>query len=157
MLDALQTMLDKWLGGDEAAGETKETAPSDEPVVTFDETRALAAVGQRHSILKRVVEAFLANVPSQIEAIKDAQAQGDHETAEREAHSVKGAAACIAAERLRQEALSVEMAQRGGDFQRAAELMPGLEIEFRTLRRALLNRPWLAPSRESTEPRSTLR
>jgi HPt (histidine-containing phosphotransfer) domain-containing protein len=104
------------------------------------EPEPAAPAFDRHSLLERlmgdeelvadVVVAFLQEGPGQVEAIADAHARGDIAATQRLAHRVKGAAANLSALRLQQIASALETACREGRADRAALLVPRLQLEF---------------------------
>ena len=77
------------------------------------------------------------DLPRQIEALKGYLAADDDQGAERQAHSIKGAAANIGAERLRALAMKMERAGKAGDLNRIREQIAALEFECRSLLEAL--------------------
>ena len=90
--------------------------------------RSLAAV---------VVEGFLGDIPKQIDALKGFAAVDDLRAVERQAHTIKGAAATVSADALAAVALSVELAGRAGDLETAGNGIAELERQFQRVRRTM--------------------
>ena len=102
----------------------------------FDEAAALSFAGGDVELLRNVVTVFRGDVPRRIEQFKAAVQVGDGTTAERSAHSIKGAAANVGGERLRVAAYRIEALCRDGEYKQAAALIPGLDLEFAALLQA---------------------
>ena len=98
--------------------------------IVFDYDTALNTAGRKPERLKRLVRAFMADVPRRIEALSSALLRGDKQVAEREAHSLKGAAANLAAECLRGHAGEAESACQSGDLSAAEKIVPVLSADF---------------------------
>ena len=101
----LYTVLLRWLPeappAPPAAG--SDGAPADEtvpPVPGLDLAQALRFVGGRAAVLRRVLRQFADHYRDGLAGVREALAAGDNATAGRGAHSIKGAAASIAAERV---------------------------------------------------------
>jgi two-component system sensor histidine kinase/response regulator len=91
-----------------------------------DLIQALETAGGRPDRLKRIFKAFLDDIPKRMLSLAVALQQAGRATAEREAHSIKGAAANIAAIELRASAFEVERACKSGELEQAAKLIPSL-------------------------------
>ncbi len=116
-----------------AAETTQET-----PAPVFDLDAAMRIVGGDGALLKEVIKVFLDDVPKRIANMKDALIAGNTSTAERCAHSIKGASGNVGGERLRQMAYHLETACRDNDVKQAATLTAELETELAALRTELL-------------------
>jgi PAS domain S-box-containing protein len=95
----------------------------------LDYETALQRLGNDRELLEEVLEAFLISVPSLLQRIKAAIHAADCQLVQREAHSLKGAAAAIGANRLRETALRLEIAARDGEVDKSLALEPVLEKE----------------------------
>lgn len=84
-----------------------------------------------------VTEAFLADMPRQIEGLRAFLEQGDAQGSGRQAHSIKGAAAAVGGERLRATAREIEQAADLGDLCAAQAGMDELEKQFFLLKQAM--------------------
>ncbi len=84
--------------------------------------------------------AFEDEVPSKLQLLKKALESGAPSIVERLAHSLKGAAANIGAERLKAEAFRMELAARKETLEKARTLVAGLEREVSAVLGFLKNR-----------------
>jgi HPt (histidine-containing phosphotransfer) domain-containing protein len=83
-----------------------------------------------HELIVRVIDIFRTDVPRQIHALREFLERADAPGALRYAHSIKGAAANVGAERLRSVALDMEKSATAGDVAAVRGLMADLEAEF---------------------------
>ena len=135
---ALAEVLARWLGPDT----TDAVATAVEEVI--DVTESTLPVLDRETLVERlfgdpdlvaeILDVFRDDVPSKLTGLRDALAQSDVETVTRLAHTVKGAAANVCAEALREVAMQVEHASREGDLERAASMLDALDAEFERFR-----------------------
>ncbi len=127
-LDALRDMVQKHGvgGGEEPARDTDATPPRRGPVPVFDRATALRIVGGNASLLQRVVAAFEAELPAQVEKLEQAMEARDFPGARQLAHSVKGAAMSVAATELRALAERIERAATDEDPAELERLSPDL-------------------------------
>jgi len=77
-----------------------------------------------------IFKAFLEDIPHQIEKLKELLQAGDSHAAGRQAHSIKGAAANVGGERLRELALKMEKAADANDLGTVGGLIAELENRF---------------------------
>ncbi len=97
---------------------------------TLDREEVLQRVGGKERILKKVWRVFRDDVPLQIETLKKALDEGDNELVERQAHSLKGAAANIGAKIMSGKAFELEQALKEKKINNVHLLCKGLEMEF---------------------------
>jgi len=91
------------------------------------------------SLAAEIMELFLLNVPKQILLLKSLLAEGDAHAVRIQSHSIKGAAANIGGERLRDVALKMEEAAKAGELCAAQGYLAELEAEFVQLREEIAN------------------
>jgi len=84
-------------------------------------------------LVREIIEVFLKDIPLQMEKLKEDLQNGDTAVIQRQAHTIKGAAANINAELLRQAAWEVEMAAKEGNREKARTLVPTLKKRFEDL------------------------
>ena len=82
-------------------------------------------------VVQSILEQFESSAVAQFEGIRQAIEQNDAESAGKQAHALKGAAATLAAESLRRAALALEESGRAGAINRLKE-------EFETLSEELM-------------------
>jgi HPt (histidine-containing phosphotransfer) domain-containing protein len=103
----------------------------------FDESAFLNRIMGNRGLAKKVVEAFLGDIPLQIDILEQALADTDIELVTRQAHSIKGAAASINAGQIRDLAAAMEITGRSGDISAVAGDMPLLRQMFDDLKKRL--------------------
>ncbi len=106
-------------------------------VPVYDSSGMLARLMHNADLAKSVTCRFLESAPAQIETLRRSLEIGDLATAEREAHSIRGAAAYLGGERLRCAASELEEATRGGDLCVATKLLGDLQKQFEALKEAI--------------------
>jgi HPt (histidine-containing phosphotransfer) domain-containing protein len=84
-----------------------------------------------------VAAGFLEDIPQQIATLKGCLETGDAPGAERQAHSIKGAAANVGGERLREVALEMEKAGKAGEMDEVQAHMADLAMQFDQLKQAM--------------------
>jgi len=99
----------------------------------FDRAELLDRVDGDEELLAELVGIFLEDAPRQMAALKEAMEQGDITLVERQAHSLKGAAANIGARPLSAEAHRLELAAREGNLARDVAVCGRLEQELAKL------------------------
>ena len=104
---------------------------------TFNRAELLERMMDDEELLQEVVDTFLADVPHQLETIRNAREQRDADTLAGQAHTLKGAAANMAAEPMRAAAERLERAGKSGDWAQAAQLLEELEERFAELKGVL--------------------
>jgi len=80
-----------------------------------------------------IVQEYISDSPVQMGMLKESLRTNDAKATERIAHSIKGVAATLCAERVRAVALDIEKAAHVGDLQSAASHIPDLEAEQNAL------------------------
>ena len=146
-LQALSTLLTKYtkernagaIPSNHAPVEISERATSSLKINrdVFNYEAALETAGGKPERLKRIVNAFMLDAPRRIEALSNALLAEDRLVAEREAHSLQGAAANLGAERCRSHAFDAEQACKTGDLPMAMKLVEILSTDLEELLREL--------------------
>ncbi len=130
-LDGMEQMLERWLSGKALSPGRETPAPPLNPV-TLENTRQ--AMGDGFTDL---VEIFLADGPSRIEALRTAVSAADTDGIYRAAHSLKGSCNYIGADQLVELCTRMEKTPDEGRVAVASELLEPLETEFYSVRAAL--------------------
>jgi HPt (histidine-containing phosphotransfer) domain-containing protein len=99
---------------------------SDAPI-TLNEL--LARCLNKTPVALRVLEAFAADAPGTIGQLRGAIEAGDAPSVAAAAHKIKGSAANLAAEKIRDAAYELEMCGRAGNLEAAPRLLARLEAE----------------------------
>jgi HPt (histidine-containing phosphotransfer) domain-containing protein len=148
--DALLVALEKWLPRKTQAPERRQGAAENarvedascaptrgKDVSPWDRSVLLERLMGDEELVAQLVEAALDDLPRQVGILKDSLAAADNTTSERQAHSIKGAAANIGAEPLRNIAERMERAARRGDLESCRDAFSVLGKEFEELRREM--------------------
>jgi len=146
MPPSLAETLARWLPQDasgkppravqECSGLSGDIEPAAEAVV-FDHAGLVHRMMDDEDMARAIALGFLGDIPKQIAALAGHLEAADASAAERVAHSIKGAAANVCGEALREIAFELEKAGKAGDMQSATDLMPELERRFALLRDAM--------------------
>ena len=102
----------------------------------------LHAAGGGEGLVAELVDLFVDDVPSRLESIREAMAAGDPEALVRTAHSLKGSAATLGADRMAELCRQMEVSGRAGEVPQGQGLLESLEAEFEQVKRALA--AWVA-------------
>ena len=86
---------------------------------------------------KVVLDIFLEDIPKQLDAVKAAMDACDPAALARVAHSIKGAAANIGGEALRETAAEIEQACKAGKTDLSGLYYPELQRQFLRLKDAI--------------------
>ncbi len=146
----LAETVEKWIAG--YATSTRKSKPpssvrpSPEPAPTFrkdgptpifvEATVIKRLMGDR-DLARNIVIDFLNDIPKQIAALKGHVDTDDLVNAERQAHTIKGAASMVGGLALQQAAACVEESARNNDMVRLRASIPTLETQFDFLRRSM--------------------
>ena len=141
---ALAEKLAYWLPADDALPTSQpqaeaqwlpSLAESQTPV--YDREGFLSRLMDDVEMAKMVTDIFLDDIPRQIESMKRSLEISDAATVERIAHSIKGAAANIGGEALRELAGEIEKACKDGCLDAVSGRCPELELQFNRLKEAI--------------------
>ena len=105
---------------------------ADTPVLdrqVIETLRQLTPPGEP-DVLTEVLQLFLSEVPPRIERLCNAWSAGDIQGMYRLAHSLKGSAGNIGAQRLFEVVRQLDELGRAGDLAATAPLMDALRVEF---------------------------
>ena len=148
-IKTLSAALSAWLPHREEHGETDGKARPPEPSAPREgaETRAESTVWRKDELLNRllgdeemtgeILEAFLEDIPAEMDALAAAVAVGNAPTVELLAHTIKGAAANVGGEALRSAAFGMETAAKKDDLSGAQPLLKSMRQEFELLKAAI--------------------
>ena len=143
----LAVALDRWLPPtarlDPVAAAALETvraatdavAAAEAPI--FDQAGMMARMMGDDQMARVIVGGFLDEMPDQLATLRSCLATGDAAGARRQAHSIKGASANVGGEALRRAALEAEEAGQAGDLDAIMTLVPGIELQFASLKEAM--------------------
>lgn len=136
----LAQALDRWLPVASVQHSVEQAVPSVGPAhghPVFDRVGMLARLMGDTELVRGVIEAFLVDMPWQLDALRGCLDEGDGELAALKAHTIKGAAAIVGGELVREVAREVESAAKAGDLSGARRLVDSMEEELRSLQLSL--------------------
>ena len=134
-LDRLAEALATWLPATDAEGPEAGV---------FDEAGLLRRLMGDRQLAGITLNAFLGDIPSQLNNLRRRLEEADAPGATRQAHTLKGAAATVEAVGLRGVALEMESAGAAGQLARCGELLPRAEREFHRFKRVLQRAEWVS-------------
>jgi HPt (histidine-containing phosphotransfer) domain-containing protein len=111
-----------------------EPDPLDMQIV--DELRE--SVGGDQAFLAELIDEFLKDAPRQFDALRDAAAAGDAETARRAAHTLKSNARTFGASTLASLSQQTEAAAAGGDLESVLSKLDPIEAAWTEVQPALI-------------------
>ncbi len=111
-------------------GGTAEAHPPTYRSTPFDVDTLLKRWGNDREFVARLITKFVARAPDDLERLQRAITAGDTEETTRLAHGLKGAAAYVAAEKVRKLAAKLETMGRNGDLGEAESLLTDLKQEL---------------------------
>ncbi|EKD89037.1 MAG: hypothetical protein ACD_34C00224G0005 [uncultured bacterium] len=107
-------------------------------VLVFDKNTFIERVMGDIPLAQSIISIFLKDIPIQIRVLQDYLSKDDMAGAERQAHSIKGAAANIGADKLKILASDIESSgKKDGGKQAMLEQIPGLISQFNELQHVL--------------------
>lgn len=110
---------------------------SERTALVFDQATFIDRMMGDKDLADTVLQAFLDDLPYQIESLKGSIEQGDLFSARRKSHGIKGAAGNVNGEAMRQVALEMEKACQAEDSDQARVLISELDREFKRLKEVL--------------------
>lgn len=111
-------------------------------IPVLDTRQAIEVTGGKTSILDRVTQVFVSNIPEEIQLLEAAIGAGETSEVRRLAHSIKGASASIGGMRLSRRAQLIEKAAERGDLDQVRVLMEAFHDEFARLCQQLQATNW---------------
>ena len=127
---ALERTIERWTEGIEK-GVSAPAAPSPTPLeAVFDGEDLVERLGGNDNLAQRIVGRFLMDTPHQLELLARAINDGDIETAHRAAHTIKGSAANVGGQQLREVAWKLEQLGQAGDLRPAPDIFQELAASF---------------------------
>jgi PAS domain S-box-containing protein len=138
----LRDTLKKWLpAGKPTTSAVANTHASSQiaesETAVFDLASVLSRLEGDNELARIVFEAFLEDLPRQIQALRNHAESGDMPTAARTAHSIRGASANVGGESLMKQAAQMERAADAGDWRAVVSFMDELERQFNLLEDAI--------------------
>ncbi len=144
-LDRLADVLARWLpaSGPGGAAHTPGPRARERATAVFDEEALLRRLMGDRQLAGIVLQGFVENGPSQLHNLRLRLDEADAPGAGSQAHTLKGAAATVAAEDLHAVAFALERAGTAGQLDICGELLPRAVEEFERFKSALERAGWV--------------
>jgi PAS domain S-box-containing protein len=113
-----------------------ESDARDESTMIFDLHGTLDRLMGDEKLVIKIVKVLLIDIPQKIQNLKEQLESADIKGSGILAHTIKGAAANVGAERVRAVAYEMEIALRSGELESARANMQNLETQFELFRKA---------------------
>ncbi len=141
-IERLADVLAHWLSDSGVASEQRREEVEAAASVFNAEDLLERLMGDR-SLAEIVLKSFLDDVPSQLDRLRSRLDEKDSHGTRAQAHTLKGAAATVAADRLYAIALALEQAGTDGRLDRCGRLLPAAVEEFDRFRNTLEQAGWV--------------
>ncbi|MDQ4062339.1 MAG: response regulator, partial [Actinomycetota bacterium] len=142
--EELDAVLERWIpksGAEEEPASEEQTDGDAAPVDINDSLDQSVLVGLRElggtELLAELGELFLEDIPSQLEALREAIGGGDATSVARIAHTIKGSSGNMGAAKMANICAELQDIGHSGELERAPMLVERLEVEFGRVRLAL--------------------
>jgi CheY-like chemotaxis protein/HPt (histidine-containing phosphotransfer) domain-containing protein len=139
-IKSLAEKLQKWLAAKPQTvshHEAEKSCNVEAKKSIFDQAELLERMMGDSDMAQQILEVFLEDIPKQLESLKQALDACDVENFQRIVHGIKGAAANVSGESLRQLAADIEQACKEGRMESAADSYPKLYNEYKILKDAI--------------------
>ncbi len=136
----LAAKVEQWLVQAEeslAVAELEAAEEDEQPLVVFDKAGFLSRAMDDAELAALLVQTFLTDAPVQMEALSAALESGETRQAEKLAHRLRGAAANMGGEALRDTARMLEEAGKAGNLEGMRMLLPECRSRYEALKVAL--------------------
>jgi CheY-like chemotaxis protein len=144
-LQRLSDILAKWLraGVRHASASLQEERAEPAKPKTFNQEALLRRLLGDRQLAGAILRSFVADCPLRLNGLRQQIATADGTGTRARAHTLKGAAATVAAEALHALAEAIEQAGAAGQMERCGELFPHAAEEFERFRGALEGAGWV--------------
>jgi len=139
----LAAALTKWVA---AVADQRSASAAGRPaaeVPVFDEEQLMRRLMGNRTLAGKLIAGFLHDVPTKLSRLRGMVDAGDGAGVRAQAHALKGAAATLAAEALRDAAMEMQEAGAAGNFSDTAVLLPLLENRFEQLKATWKQTGWV--------------
>jgi CheY-like chemotaxis protein len=136
----LSDKLERWLMPRAEGIKTEETRQPEPPKIeasVFDYPALLERLMDDKDLVRIIMNAFLSDIPQQIKVLKGFLEDDNMVGVERQAHTIKGAAANVEGISLRELAFEMEKAGKAGDLNSVKGRMNEFEMQFNRLKEAM--------------------
>lgn len=145
--DAMAKALKKWLPKETSIQKAEYTAQKPkksqkkhpESSVGFDRLKILERLMGNESLVEKIIEMFMLDIPRRIEALKTCLENSDTAGIDLQAHTIEGAAANASCENLRALAFELKIANNSGNLEKTKELTEKIIATFELLKNNMKN------------------
>ncbi len=120
-----------------------EIKAQDKERIIFAETDLKERLMDDADVAAMIVTRFLTDAPGQIDLLKACLEKGDIPGAQRQTHSIKGAASNVSAQALQKAAEQIQQAIDQRAWKEAAVMLPRLSEQLELYKSAVQKSPWL--------------
>lgn len=131
----LEHMLDKWCRA--SVGDDCARPASESPVSVFDRHVLVERLLGDEDVARQILKGFLGDVPVRVEELRTCVATSDAKGAERQAHTIKSAAAAVGAQVLSDLAWQLEQLSHAGEIAGVQARLTELDESLRDLSHAI--------------------
>jgi PAS domain S-box-containing protein len=144
-VDRLADLLEKLLPVSNSARAFPMAGSKSEPNsrVVFDAESLMSRLGGDRQLAGIVLKGFIEDMPFQLNNLRKVLDGADARGTRFHAHTLKGAAATVSAESLREVALAIERAGDAGQWDQCGELIPRAREEFERFKSFLEHAGWV--------------
>jgi HPt (histidine-containing phosphotransfer) domain-containing protein len=145
----LITVLNRWIN---TRGKNKAMEKSPQPdlerekndsiLPLFDYQTALSRYSDDHETLREIIAAFIEECPDDFDAIQQGILSQDTTVIAQAAHAVKGSAAYVGADRLKDAAQTIEAAAKSGDLVSLPRMADVIAKEFSAFEKTIETFQW---------------
>ena len=146
---ALSEALSRWMPkeGQDGVVEDNKMAPERAPQLNsnysrsrggFDSAELMRVAMDDLELAQDIAECFLNDMPLQLKRLHGFLKDRNSQAIARQAHSIKGAAAAVAATYFKDRAYELEQAARINDLATAEALVDDLELQFKDLKKTMM-------------------
>jgi CheY-like chemotaxis protein/HPt (histidine-containing phosphotransfer) domain-containing protein len=138
-LDALERAINQWTRNPHGADKPPVPSPdAGAPEMTaFDPKGFTDSVMGSESLARRVIRGFVSDMPRQIALLAQAVSDGDTSRVVLLAHSIKGAAASVSGEEMREASRKIEQQGRDGNLAASPDALRELSTSFERARQVM--------------------
>ncbi|MDY6952521.1 MAG: response regulator, partial [Thermodesulfobacteriota bacterium] len=150
--EELLKKIEKWTDKDDKIGPDNERAEGqddgalgkEQEKPPVDLAKALERAMGDAGFLEEMLQAFLSRIPEQVEELRAALKEGDGETLQQKAHTLKGSAANLSADTIAAIALNLEQMGREGNLQAGEQALGELHDNAASLETYVQEIDWAA-------------
>lgn len=113
-LEGLKKTLIRWLiGGEEAAKELfVANEQNEDELSVWDKAEALSRLGGNEALLGKIIRSYVHDAPKMLDSLEKSVQMNDASSVQLHAHSIKGSAGNVGAQKLQQIAKTIELAAK---------------------------------------------